>query len=161
MKQKITVFFIPIFIFFALTGCSNQSIHFEPNFPDMEVSNPMNKVTPYLFILGAVLVTGIAYKIITKPRPKRLTAKGAEVVLLMHQEAPTRALFIGDVQTRNEADAIAVKRVLRNIAAKMVGNLLIIDNINTESDTYGGEHIFTDTTYSGSGRVYKTNPGES
>ena len=73
---------------------------------------------------------------------------------MAHQEAPPTALFLGDVEAQGHRDATAVKNALRNRAAEMGGNLLILDAITSASDTWGTP-ASTTTSWSGSGRVYR------
>jgi hypothetical protein len=69
------------------------------------------------------------------------------VPYMMHEEAPTGARLLGEVECW-EYSQIEVKNNLRTQAARMGGNLLVIDVL---SESRRQNNVLT---YSGSGRVY-------
>jgi hypothetical protein len=87
----------------------------------------------------------------------KLTSEGAKVRILMKQEAPADAQLLGTVETsilEDHPTIMSVQNALRNKAAQLGGNLLVIDVIlaETSGGTYG-----TSTSYVGNGRAYLVN----
>lgn len=110
---------------------------------------------PVGIIVGAIVAlvaTVVVCRLINPPKRPILLTKARDVLLYMHQEAPAEADFISDVEVRGQMDATAVKITLRNQAASLGGNLLVIDAINSESETLGDISFIK---YSGCGRVYR------
>lgn len=97
----------------------------------------------------AIMLLAILTNCVTK-----LTPEGETVKVLMKQEAPANAQLLGTVETglfEEHSTIMSVQNSLRNNAAKMGGNLLVIDVIfgETSQGQYGSS-----TNYVGSGRVY-------
>ena len=102
-----------------------------------------------LYAIAAVSLT-ILTNCVTK-----LTPEGEKVRILMKEEAPANAKLLGTVETGlwEEHDTImSVQNALRNKAAQMGGNLLVIDVIVAETSQLGS--YGTSTSYVGNGRVY-------
>jgi len=101
-------------------------------------------------ILSFFLVMAFLFSLIGCTHPAlskvELTPGGEKVILLVHEEAPKGAKFLGDIEIDIRQTAICVKNELRNQAARMGGNLVVVDNISP----VGTDGLF----FSGSGRVY-------
>ena len=102
-----------------------------------------------VMILSAIAIAAVATVVtLASHKPVALTTAGENVRLIMHAEPQGDAEYIGDIQTKALNDLLSVKNDLRNQAARLGGNLLVIDTIQPE--------IFQGNNwgYSGSGRVY-------
>jgi len=72
--------------------------------------------------------------------------------MLMHAEAPENAAFLGDVTIswyEPHSTIASVQNALRNTAAKLGANLVVIDVITTITGDDGGY------SFTGSGRAYR------
>ena len=122
-----------------------------------EISTPGSGPGLLIGIFAAAAVGGLILSLTHQHKKVRLgtlDTRGGRVRLLAHQEAPSTALFLGDVEVQGHRDATAVKNALRNRAAEMGGNLLVLDTLTSENDPWGTP-ASTTTTYSGTGRVYR------
>lgn len=79
-----------------------------------------------------------------------LTKQGETVKLLMKEEAPKEYELINDIETSlfGEPSVISVKNTLRNKAAEVGGNLVVVDTIEMHQED-------SRTWYTGNGRAYK------
>ncbi len=85
---------------------------------------------------------------------KELTLAGATVEYQEKGEPPKNAELLGTVQTNDSDSAVSAINDLRNKAAELGGNFLIVDIISSSIR----ENFLTglvETIYSASGRVYK------
>jgi hypothetical protein len=152
MKQIIS-FFLVIALLFSLIGCTHHPMAINPNPPQPNHFNPHWNPDPskpmgetILLALLAVTIAATATVLLFYPKKVKLTPGGEKVKLLVHEEAPKSAKFLGDIETRSLLSAICVKNELRNRAARLGGNLVVVDNISPVGSE--GE------LYMGSARVY-------
>ena len=143
MKKTTSFLLIGIMMWFLTTSCMQQPVQLDTS-PDtsMDMAGP-------IIIISAVAIAALTASILlARKKPIALTPAGKNVKLLMHAEAPEHAEYIGDIQTKSLNDMLSVKNDLRNKAARLGGNLLVIDIIQSEffqGKTWG---------YIGCGRVY-------
>lgn len=131
-----------IFLFFT-SSCTHQPIQLDP---DLDTSIDEEGL---IILFSVIAISAVTLTILlSRKKPIALTPAGENVKLIMHEEAPEDAEYIGDIQSKAFDDLISVKNDLRNKAAQMRGNLLVIDTIQPsffQGKSWG---------YYGSGRVY-------
>lgn len=153
MKKKLCIFLVTTFFLNFMIGCTSQPIVINSHLPEPDSFKHFWKSearSHLLFFLttAVIAVTGLLLVQFLHPKKVKLTPKGVRVRLLIHDEAPQGATFLGEINSRVRVSAICVKNDLRNQAALMGGNLVVVDNIN--SVVLDGRS----SGYSGSGRVY-------
>jgi hypothetical protein len=155
-KRLVSFLTLLAFILSLQVGCSSLRVGFSPpdwpqpptpQWPDEDALDA--DFTIFFAIAGGVLLAGVVALLLnSKPVLSVLSAEGKSVQLWVHREAPPEAEFLADIVVE-EGDQNRVKISLRNKAAKLGGNLLILDAIT--STVHNGNTI----GYSGSGRVYR------
>ena len=144
MKKVISFSLLGTMLCFFTSSCFHQPVQLEPMPPD-----PSMDMATTIIVITAVAITAAALAVLlSKYKHVLLTPEGKNVKLVMHEEAPEEAKYIGDIQTKVFKDLISIKNDLRNQAARMGGNLVVVDTFQPEINrgrTWG---------YSGSGRVY-------
>jgi hypothetical protein len=143
MKKVISFLLLGTMLCFFTSSCFHQPVQLEP-MPD-----PSRDMATTIIVFTAVAITATALTVLlSKHKPVLLTPEGKNVKLVMHEEAPEEAEYIGDIQTKVVKHLISIKNDLRNQAARMGGNLVVVDTFQSKivrGRTWG---------YSGSGRVY-------
>jgi hypothetical protein len=151
MKKYIACFILLAFIVTG-SGCQGiQQSRIQTN-PYPAPVKSLDMGTPsFVVVMGVAMAVTLATAVVTttirKQKKKRQFEElGSHVEYLMHQEAPASARFLGDVECREDSHT-DVKKMLRIKAARLGGNLLVIDAITEvrENDT---------SLFNGSGRVY-------
>jgi hypothetical protein len=152
-KRLVSFLTLLAFILSLQVGCSSLRVGFSPpdwpqpptpQWPDEDALDA--DFTIFFAIAGGMLLAGVV-GLLLNPKPV-LLAEGRRVQLWVHREAPPDAEFLADIVVE-AGDQNRVKISLRNKAAKLGGNLLILDAIT--STVHNGNTI----GYSGSGRVYR------
>ena len=143
MKKAISFLLVGIMLWFFTSSCMQQPVQFDTH-PDTSI-----ETEAAVLIVSAIAIAAVATIVtIARHKPVTLTPAGENVKLIMHTEAPENAEYLGDIQTNALNDLLSVKNDLRNHAARMGGNLLVVDTIQPEF--FQGKNW----GYSGSGRVY-------
>lgn len=157
MKKLLCIFLVTTFLLDFMIGCTSQPIvvNSHPLESDPFEHHRSSIFKPMLFASLASTTAAVLMVLFLHPKKVKLTPKGEEVTLLIHDEAPAGAKFLGEVESHLQRSAICVKNDLRNRAADMGGNLVVVDNINSE--VWDGQS----TGFSGSGRVYYVLSGKT
>lgn len=138
------------------SGGSHNGASSSPSWPDPNMDPDSIASDPTPFIVGAVALAaaGLTYLAFFKnKRDKKLyalTPQGEQVRLLVHAEAPEDAVYLGDLETGTLSRLEYVRNDLRNRAARLGGDLVVLDDIL--QDVYNGRT----NGYVGCGRAYKT-----
>ena len=111
---------------------------------DTKIAFPLWPLAAFIGASAVLLLATAKYR----SRSIRLTPEGKAVKLVMHEEAPDGAEFLGDIRTKPRRTVTCIKNDMRNITARMGGNLVVIDTIH--DFVFGG----TSSGYKGSGRAY-------
>jgi len=162
MRKTLIQLFIIIFVAYIFSSCSSISFTTSPlsqdwpDFPNPETDIDMGPPTLLIITAAVAVAAGLTYAIIRGQQIRKrtiksmiLTPQGKTVKVLIHKEAPQGSLYIADVETEYKWDTLHAKVDLKNQAARLGGNLLVIDFITK------GKH-----TYSAGGRVYKIRSSE-
>ena len=172
MRPIIAVATIISLILFFQTGCLlsiNSKIDLQPaassqtshsnlsaSFSNSGDGSSFN-TTPLIIGFSVILAAALTYLYYSNKHYKAqyaLTSAGEKVSLIFHAEAPPDAILIGEIHTRSHTDLNFLKNDLRNQAARMRGDMVIVDNIQPQIPNIYNKQV--STHYVGIGRVYKT-----
>jgi len=157
MKRLLCIILIVSSAVFFQAGCAGMGPRPAVAGPSpgsgTDVNWPSFDLTP-LVIGSVVVVAATTALLLIHARRERarcaLTVGGADVRFIVHEEAPAGAIFLADVHSGLHARLDCVKNELRNRAALLGGDLVVLDDIQQdvrEGDTIG---------YLAVGRAYKT-----
>ena len=157
MRHLLSIVLIVSSAAFFQAGCAGAGVRPSTSVPRTgpgpDVEWPSFDLTP--LVIGAVVtVAATTALLVIHARRERLrcalTPGGTGVRLIAHDEAPDGALFLADIHSGLHGRLDCVKNELRNRAAELGGNLVVLDDIQQdvrEGDTVG---------YLGLGRAYRT-----
>lgn len=145
MKRLMSILLVGSMLCFLTSSCIQQPVQLDP---DPDISTGLESQVNIFFSVCAIAAIVLTVVLLSRQKSVSLTPDGKKVKLIIHEEAPAGAEYIGDIQSDVVYDLTSVKNDLRNKAARMGGNLVVIDTFQSEiyeGKTYG---------YSGSGRAY-------
>lgn len=157
MRRIVSIILIVSSAAFFQAGCAGVGLR--PSAPDpsrhlgTDGESPSFDFTPLVVGTAVSVAATAALFLITVRREKircALTPGGTDVRFIAHEEAPPGALFVADIHTGLHIRLDCVKNDLRNRAAQLGGDLVILDDI--QQDVRQGQT----SGYLGVGRVYKT-----
>ncbi len=156
MRRLLSIVLIVSSAAFFQAGCAGVGVRPSTSVPrtgpGLDVEWPSFDLTP-LVIGTVVVVAGTTALLLVHARRERLrcavTPGGAGVRLITHSEAPAGAVFLADIQTELHGRLDCVKNDLRNRAAKLGADLVVLDDI--QQDVRDGDTI----GYLGVGRAYR------
>ncbi|MDD8020305.1 MAG: hypothetical protein PHU81_03835 [Acidobacteriota bacterium] len=172
MRQIIAVVIIISLILFFQTGCLlsiSSNIDLQPAGSSQTASSNLSasfsnsgdgssfNTAPLIIGFSVILAATLTYLYYSNKHYKTqyaLTPAGEKVSLIFHAEAPPDAILLGEIHTRSHTNLNLLKNDLRNQAARMGGDIVVVDDIQPKIPNNYNQQV--SSRYVSMGRVYKT-----